>query len=208
LNYQKRFGSHFFTTEIYYRKTSEKITWIREVGDDNIMYHTFKNLNQDKAIGLEIMGNVKAFKWWGLMVSTNIYNYSITRFELEGKVQETNTYNIRGNSTFTFKWGTKFQVMPSYNGPSVNAQGTQEGFFRADIGIRHDFFNRKLNLVFKVSDVFSSATYINTSEGQNFYIYSESKRKSPIFGFSLSYKINNFKQPQRNGMNEMEFSGY
>jgi len=172
------------------------------------MYQTFENLNQDKALGLEIMGNVKAFKWWDLMVSTNIYNYSITRYELEGEVFETNTYNVRGNSTFTFKWGTKLQIMPSYNGPSVNAQGTQEGFFRADIGIRQDFFDRKLNLVFRVSDVFSSATYINTSEGQNFYIYSESSRKSPVFGISISYRINNFKQPERNGMNEMEFSGY
>jgi hypothetical protein len=101
------------------------------------------------------------------------------------------------------------QLTGFYNGPSISAQGEREGFFSTNIAVRQDFLNRKLNVIFRISDPFGSVKYVNTSRGQNFYTYNEFSRQSPIISLSISYKINNYKQERRayNGVNEMEFDG-
>lgn len=208
LNYIKRFGTSFISAETYYRQTSNKITDIRNLRQDGIMEMTFTNLDKETAAGLELSVNVKLLKWWTVTGGTNMYHYTIDGTAAGKDTRSTNTWNMRLNNDFRLKWGTRLQLNGFYNGRSVTAQGERKGFMMASLGIRQDLLQRRLTLSMNVRDIFSTMRFANSFYGDGFYSFSEFKRKSPTFGFSLTYKINNYKQrAPDNGMNEVEIDG-
>ncbi len=210
LNYQKRFRQHVLSVETYYRKTYDKITSITELREDNVMVRTFENLNSDQALGLEMMANLLLTRWWDLMASSNIYHYKVTRLEQDGGgTRERNTFNLRANSNFRIsKTGTRIQLTGLYNGPSVDAQGSSEAWWMTNIGVRQDFLENALSITLRVSDVFGTMKWASVTEGTNFTSQSEFSRQSPIFGISVSYKINNYKQRRGDSPGgDMDFGG-
>ena len=209
VNYQIKIQKSMIALEGYYRQTNNKISRIRTLGPDNILTMTFENLENDFATGAELMGNTNLAKWWNLMLTGNLYYYSLNTQNIDGgSIRSTTAWNIRSNNTFKLKWGTRIQLMGMYNGPSITAQGEREGFFMTNIGIRQDLLKRKLSVTLTVNDVFGTSKYVYTSEGTDFYVLNNSVRKSPSFGVTVSYKINNFNQKKTNfDMNEIDFQG-
>jgi len=80
-----------------------------------------------------------------------------------------------------------------YNGPEIMAQGERNSFFIVNGGIRQDIIPRSLNLTLQVRDIFGTGKFENTSEGRDFYIHQEHKRKSPTIMLGLSYNFNNYR---------------
>ena len=132
-------------------------------------------------------------KIFNFNISSNFYHYIIEGDIIETNVKSTNTWSMRGNLTLKFKTGTRIQLMGFYMGPSITSQGSREGFFMTSAAVRQDLFKNKLSLTFKVRDIFSTMNHAYTSETADFYMYHERNRMSPIFSFSLTYRINNYK---------------
>ncbi len=202
LSYQKRLFGAFVTLEGYYRVTNGKITETQFLQEDGIMHHTFKNLTSDFSLGAEMMITSEIAKWFELSLTGNVYNYRIEGNIDNQNIDESSTnWNSRLNGTFRLPKEFRFQLTSMYNGPSVAAQGTTEGFWVTNIALRKDFFERKLSATFSIRDMFKTARRATTSSGEGFYAYDSFKREAPVFMLNLSYKINNYKQKQekRNG---------
>jgi len=209
LNWQKKIGSTSVTAELYYRQTTNMMSRVTSLRDDNVMIHTMDNIGTDHSLGTEMMVTASPFKWWDLNVSGTMYRYRIDG-EIEGEEvdQLTNTWNARLNNNFKLKWDTRIQLMALYNAPSVTAQGERGSFFMINAGIRKEFLDKKLTAVFQVRDIFSTMKMSFSSEGSNFYTYNERMPQTPVFTISLSYRINNYNKRQTsNGseMNEIQF---
>jgi outer membrane receptor protein involved in Fe transport len=207
LNYQKTNKTTSLTAELYYRQTNNmmsRVSWLRE---DNIMINTMDNIGKDHSFGTEIMFNVSPWKWWDLSLTGTLFRYWI-KGEIEGEEvnQMTNTWNARLNNTFKLKWDTRIQLMAFYNAPSVTAQGERGGSYMINGGVRQDFFNKKLTAAFQVRDIFRTMNMSFSSRGSNFYTYNERRPMGPIFTFSLSYRLNNFRK-EENGSetNEIQY---
>ncbi|MFC2114110.1 TonB-dependent receptor domain-containing protein [Bacteroidota bacterium] len=207
-SYQKRLSFGVLTGEVYYRETNNKINRIAYLTDSNVMIHTFENIDQDYALGVELSGNFDIAKWWQLNASGNMFNYHIDGQILESDVnQSINTWSARLNSNFKLKWGTRIQVSVFYKAPSITAQGDRDGFFFTNIGLRQELLKKKLSVSVQVRDIFKTSSHSFTSYGENFVLSNTFIRKSPFVNFSLSYTINNYKQRYDRDQMQMDFDG-
>lgn len=192
LGYLKKFDKNALSVESYYRVSYNKIEEISGVYEENIMLHTYKNVGQDFALGIEFTFSYHLFKWWEFDLLGNFFNYRV-----EGELygidfsNQTNSWSSRFNNTFKIYKQTKIQINSLYNGPIVDAQGRSEGYIRLNAAIKTSFFENSLSLVLEFRDVFSSVRYEYNGEGPRFQSKFISQREAPLITFSVSYQFDN-----------------
>ena len=210
LNFQNRFKKSFVSVEAFYRRTNNLITRVRVLGDDNVIYSTYDNLNYDNSLGMEFVANLNLLKWWRLNGSLSSYYYSLIGVvDGEDVSDESFNWRFRLNNTFSFKTNTRIQLTGFYTAPSVRAQGTRGAFYFANIAVRQDFLNKKLSLTLQFNDMFNTMGHNFTSETNTFYTYSEFTRQGQVLMFSVTYRINNYKDKRSKGRGdgESDFGG-
>jgi hypothetical protein len=210
LNFQKQFGKSFIAIEAYYRQTNDKITRIRLLDTtttENVLIHTMDNISKDFSLGTEVMANLELYKWWNLNTSFNFFNYHIKGEILEEDISQVkNTWNMRINSTFKFKWGTRLQLTGSYAGPSVTAQGERKAFYDVNAAIRQDFMKKRLSLTLQARDIFKTRNFEFTTTSEDLYTHNRFTREPQVVVLSLTYRLNNYKQQKRDEeVNEVDF---
>jgi len=208
LNFQNRFKKSFVAFETYYRRTDNLMSRVNILGDDNVLYRTYANLNYDNSIGAELSVNLKFNKWWSINGSGTTYYYSLIG-ELDGEdvSNESINWRLRLNNTFSFSTKTRIQITGFYTGPSVTAQGTSNEFYFLNIAVRQDLFKKQMTITAKVRDILGSMSHSFISETDDFYTNSEFTREGQVFSVTLTYRINNYKEKRRsrdNGNGEGE----
>ncbi len=196
LAWMKRWNTSFISVEGYFRNEKNVFTRVFKSIENDVILHTIENLNKEQRTGVELMLNQNIGKKLNLVLTGNGYYY-----RLIGTLEETDvnkeTFSWRGGITATYKFlpTSRIQLRLSYRGASVTAQGTREGSLMSDLAIRHDFWKRRATITLQVRDIFSSMKrdFITETEGV-FYEHTSMDRESPIFNFTLSYRLNNYKQ--------------
>lgn len=203
LSYQKRIKQSFVAVELYHRQTSGKIERVTYVNDDNMIVRTVDNLTRDYSTGVELTANVALTKTWQMNLTGDFYQYKIDGEILDEQVtQTTETWGGRFNTSYRLpKIDTRFQFSAFYRAPSITSQGSRDAFFFTNFAVRQDFFKRSLSLTFNVRDIFGTMKHSFESNSDNLYTSMEFSRESPVFGLSLSYKINNYQQDRKRGSN-------
>lgn len=215
LSYQVSQNRNFINLEGYYRITENGISHITNLNENDIFVQTFDNLTSEYALGAELMINTEPFKWLRINGSGNLYNYRIEGDIVETANNESSSlnYDLRLNTTFKIFDATRLQVMLMYRSPTISAQGEREGFLATNASIRQDLFKGKLSATLQVQDIFSQMRHEFTNYGANFYSYSNFQLESPVINFTISYKINNYKnrmQRSNGGLDDvnMDMGGY
>lgn len=206
LGYQKGFGMDFIAFEAYYKHTENLISRITQIDQETGLFlQTFANVNSDKSLGGELMGNWTPAKWLKLNASFNGYYYRIDG-EMDGAAVERESFNwdTRLNATFTATPTTRIQVNSSYRGPSVTVQGSEEGFFYMNLALRQDLFKRKLSATLQVRDLLGTMKHDFTMSGTDFYSHVTMAHDPRVVTLTLSYKINNYKMKQEDMKNDSE----
>ncbi len=208
LNFQNRFKKSFVSVEAFYRRTSNIMTRVTVLGEDNVLYRTYDNLNYDNSLGAEFVANLNLKKWWRLNGSLSTYYYSIIG-KIEGVdiSEESFNWRLRLNNTFSFKTNTRIQLTGFYTAPSVTAQGTRGAFYFASLAVRQDVFKKKLSITMQIKDIFNTMGHNFTSETDDFYTYSEFTRQGQVVLLSLTYRINNYKDKRNKGRGGDDFGG-
>lgn len=198
LSLLKRMGQSFISLEGYYRHTSDLMTRITTLGNDGIRYQTIDNMNNDYSTGAELMANLQLNKWFAVIASGTLYDY-----QLKGSInnepvdnQSTN-FDARLNLDFKITKTTRFQFMSHYHGPSTTVQGHSDWAMYSNASLRQEFWDRKLSATLQLRDIFGTMRRSGYSYGTGFrneYNYSRDPR---ILQLTISYKLNNFKQKQR-----------
>ena len=203
LGYLKKIGkSNMISLESYYRITDNKVERVRSVYQENVMISNPENVGKDYSLGLEFMFSSNLFKWWEIDLMGDFHKYKVEGILYELYFSNTsNNWSSRFNNTFIISKNTKFQINSMYNGPSARAQGESAGYYMVNAAVRQSFLDRKLSLVLQVRDIFSSAKHEFTSEGPDFYNYSEYRREAPIVTLTMSYRFNNYKPDRKSRSN-------
>jgi outer membrane receptor protein involved in Fe transport len=207
LTYQKGIGKSFISLESYYRLTHDAMTRVTELQDDGSRLLTTKNMNEEHALGAELMFNFQPGKWVNLNVSGNLYQYKLVGTVSDSDVTNSSTnYDARGNVNFRITPTTRLQVQGFYQGPSVTAQGKREDFLMTSAALKQDFFKEKLSATIQIQDIFGTASSSFTNVGDNFYDSINMKRESQVVMLTLSFRINNYKKQngQRNDDSQSE----
>ncbi|MEA3505599.1 MAG: outer membrane beta-barrel family protein [Bacteroidota bacterium] len=195
----KRLPKGFLSLEGYYRKTENKITRLSTSYTNEIMMMTFENLDNDKALGMELMVNTSLTKWLKVNLMGNYYNYQVNQ-EINGEniSNESNTWSTRINGNFKITPTTRLQLSSFYRGPSITITGDRDAMFFSSMAIRKDFLNKHLNVTLNVRDIFSTMKHQITTDQPTYYIEQEMTRKGPIVMLNISYMINDYKKKQNN----------
>jgi len=195
ISYQKEIGLHTFTTELYYKTTSQKIETIRIPYQENIILQTYQNVGKDYALGGEIIINLTLAKWYLLDLTGDFYSYKVI-----GKVNNVDfakeSFNWQTDVSNTIKIGntTKIQISGNYTSPTAWSQGKKAGYYYINAAVKQTFFDKSLSLTFQAKDILGTAKDEIIYEGTGFYTYSLSKKKMPLLSLSLSWKFNKFKK--------------
>jgi len=200
LGYMRRFGRSYLSLDAFHRVTNNKIDRYSVLGDDGVYSLYTDNFDKDYATGLELTGNVNFAKWLIVNASTSMYRYRITG-TLEGaSVDRTSTnWTGRVNTTFLFSDNSRMQIQGFFRGPSVSAQGDRDAMIFTNVSYRQDFMKKKLTATVSVRDPFGTARFEGESYGDNFKRWFRWEREPRVVMFTLSYKLNNFKEDRNNG---------
>lgn len=198
IGYLRTLAAGNISGDLYYRKTDNKITTIQTLDQETgILYYHYENLNLDKAMGVEGAYVYDFTKWFNLNLSGSFYNYILEDRTTEDEgTKSSNNWDARAVTSFKFPTQTRLQLNFAYNSPTVAAQGSREESYYMDLTLRQDFLKKQLNLTVKVSDVFATRKEITETYGENFSVYSHRVSESQVFSFTLSYRLNNFKERQ------------
>ena len=195
-------GAVNFSTELYFRKTTNKIEPIRTALEENVTLTTFGNVGKDYSLGAEMMLIFDLVNFWNINLMGNVYNYRVEGSILdEPYSNESFNWQARMNNTFKLWSSTQVQFNINYNSPTVSSQGKWEEFFTSDLSIRQEIISNILAVTLQVRDVFGTAKRVYTSEGTNLYNYNSFDMHTPALTLNLRYTFNNYK-PKREGRGE------
>jgi len=203
--FQTFFGQISFSSELYHRVTNNSIERVLSVYAENVNFTTFDNVGTEYSTGTELMTIFDPFEFWSVNLMGNLFQYKI-----EGAINDepfsrkSFNWNARFNNVFKFSKTLQLQFNVRYNSPSVSSQGRWEGFFTTDVAVKKDLLDRMLSLTLQIRDVFATAKREFTSEGPDFYNYTNFNRESPVVMLNLRLNLNNFKQKQERGQGDNE----
>jgi len=183
------------------------MTRVTEFQEDGTRLLTMENLNQEHAMGAEMMFNFLINKWFNFNVSGNLYRYKLIGIISEADVANSSTnYDSRFNLNFRITPTTRLQLQGFYQGPSVTAQGRREDFLMTSAAVKQDFFKEKLSATLQIQDIFGTASFSYINEGPNYYDSINMKRESQVIRLTLGIRINNYKK-QNGGRDEGSENG-
>jgi len=196
-SYLLMIGKVLLNTEMYHRYSHSPIgPYLLEV--DGQFVETYENLDKEVNSGVELMGVYKPLEWLQFRLTGNVY-----RSEWAGGLSDGNYIegsSLQGNgsftSTFTIKKNTSLQFLAIYYAPGDIPQGWADAFYYFDFILKHSFFNKKLTLGLRTHNTFDSGLYHYTASGESYFSENWYRYEGPVVIFTLSYKLNNFKQKQ------------
>lgn len=225
LNYLKSWTWHMISLSAYLRTTSGMTNRISYLEGD-VMYSTWANVADQTNSGCEIVLKDNFFKIVDLTTTVNLYNNHISAWKynfvtennnvipLSGDKQDSFAWSVRAMLGVKIPWSLSFQANGGYNSRRLTAQGSREGGWSVDIGLRKNFGNWSFSV--NCRDLFDSRRFKSTTNGPlndmgvpTYSQYSERWRGGRTVRFTLKYSFGNM--GGKNNKNEGEIidgSGY
>lgn len=179
------------TSSLFYRQTNNEITRYRTLRPDGITEQTSLNLNRSQNYGLELVLTQEIVRWWKVNGNFSFFQRNIqASADIPGILTRTNrSWTARVTSNMNPKKGTDIQLALNYRSPFIVAQGTINGFFNVDLGVKQSVLKGRGTVSLRISDIFNTLQFQNESFGPNFVSSSRNKRESRIGFIGFSYRL-------------------
>ena len=209
LNYSLFYkGSSFFVT-VYYRRVEDVIRRYTYEREDGVRVQTFLNYTSGTNYGFDISYEQRVFAWWRFSLNGSLYQ-NITRGAEDPSLNsEGLSYQLRFNTTFSFKYDINLQLSCHYRGPNYFGQTYMAPNFSAELAARKGFFKNRFTVGLRISDLCHTMRFDNTVTGSNFVTENHRRPKRSTAAFlTLSYKINQgLKRSQRPSARQSDMDG-
>ena len=219
LNYIKSWTWHMISLSAYMRTTSNMMNRISYL-DGDVMYTTWANVADEINSGCEIVVKNNFINRIDLTTTVNLYNNHISAWDfdflsengnvipLSGRKQNSFAWDARMMASVRLPWSLSFQATGNYNSKMLSAQGSRQGGWSVDIGVRKNIGNWSLSL--NCRDLFDSRKFKSTTNGPDYTQYNERWRGGRTIRFTVKYSFGNMKsKPNKKGDGEpMDGSGY
>lgn len=198
IGYQKTLGESMITFDVFHRYKTDKIERIRTVYAPNITLDSISNVGDDYSTGAELSGLFTVYPWWDLNASASVFHYRIeSEYKTQGVDDESLNWEARFSNSFVISDNARIQFDGNYVGPSVSTQGIREAYFYTNLSWKQHLLKRKLTLTVTARDFLSTAKFESSQTGVDLNSVTSVIPKSPLFIFSLSYRLNNMKYSKK-----------
>jgi outer membrane receptor protein involved in Fe transport len=212
LGVQKYWKASSLTTNIFYNRTKDVVEDISRLQDNGVTITMPMNINTSTRYGMELIGTISPKKWVKINANVSFFQdlmSALPEENIEGS--KLFSWNSRLNLSF-FPWKSgSFQLIGNYNAPTRNIQEYHKEQYYSDVSFRQDFLKNKLSLSLRLTDIFNTRTYYETTNGNGFTTESSRYRESRVLYVGLQFKINNYnkKLPKDSGNGDtMEQDGF
>ena len=117
--------------------------------------------------------------------------------------QQSFSWSARMIGNIMLSKNSSAQITGYYSSPRLLAQGETFANYAVDLGYRHSFFNRNLNINISVRDLFNTRSWKSTTWGDGFYQTSENSFSRRMIGITATYNFGNMK-PKRQKSQQMD----
>ena len=217
-NYLKSWTWHMISLSAYLRTTSGMTNRISFL-DGDVMYSTWANVADQTNSGVEIVLKDNFFRVLDLTTTLNLYNNHISAWnykfltesgnyvDISGDKQDSFAWSIRAMAGVKLPWSLSFQANGGYNSKMLTAQGSRQGGWSVDIGVRKGLGNWSFSL--NCRDLFDSRKFKSTTNGSGYTQYTERWRGGRTLRFTIKYSFGNMGRNSRNEDGEpAEISGF
>jgi outer membrane receptor protein involved in Fe transport len=190
---QKYWKTSSITTSIFYNRTKDVVEDITRMQNNGVTITMPMNINTSTRYGMELIGTISPQQWVKINANVSFFQdlmSALPEENIEGS--KLFTWNSRLNLSF-FPWKNgSFQLIGNYNAPTRNIQEYHKEQYYADASFRQDFLKNKLSLSLRLTDVFNTRTFYETTSGNGFTTESKRYRESRVFYVGLQMQINNY----------------
>lgn len=221
LNYLKSWTYHMISVSAYLRQASDVMSRLSYM-DGDVMYSTWANVTNRMNSGVEIVAKNQLFgNWLDLTTTVNLYNnhisgwsYDVTsiasgkEISLSNKSQNSFAWDARMMANVKLPWQLAFQATGRYASEQKEAQGSRQGGWSVDLGLRKTLGNWSFSL--NCRDLFNSRHWKSTTVGETYEQYNERWRAGRQLRLTIKYSFGNMKakRNQHQDMEPMDSSGY
>ncbi|MDE5997999.1 MAG: outer membrane beta-barrel family protein, partial [Muribaculaceae bacterium] len=220
LNYLKSWTWHMLSLSAYVRTTSDMMNRISYL-DGDVMYSTWANIADEVNSGCEIVSKNSLFNHLDLTTTVNLYNNHISGWNydfmaesgnlipLSGKTQNSFAWSARMMANVKLPWSLSLQATGNYNSKMLSAQGSRQGGWSVDLGLRRVFGAWSFSL--NCRDLFDSRRFKSTTNGPDYTQFNERWRGGRTLRLTIKFSFGNMNntKPNKEGDGEpMDGSGY
>ena len=195
--------SSSLSASVFYNHTKDVVEDISRVIGDGITLTMPMNINTKTSYGMEVIGTLNPTKWSKLNANFSVFRdvmSAIPEENIEGS--DLLSWSSRLNMSFIPWKDASLQVIASYNSPTQSVQEYHKEQYYADASFRQDFLKNKLSLTLRLTDIFNTRTFYETTTGNNFTSESMRYRESRVLYAGILLKINNYnKKPTKDAAN-------
>ena len=200
LNYLKSWTWHMISVSAYLRTTSGMTNRISFL-DGDVMYSTWANVADQTNSGCEIVLKDNFFRVLDLTTTVNLYNNHISAWnynfitdngnpvKLFGDKQDSFAWSIRAMAGVKIPWKLSLQATGNYNSRMLTAQGSRQGGWSVDIGVRKNVGN--WSFAVNCRDLFDSRKFRSTTNGPGYTQYSEGWWGGRTVRFTVKFSFGN-----------------
>lgn len=201
--YQGTFGFTSLTAGVFYKQTGDIISMVSSMQPDGALYSTFENIADGKNIGTELVLIQPLAKWLRLTATYSYYTASVKGGTAANPIDNKgNSWTTRVNANFVISPDFTLQLVGMYNSPSITmqmgfggggstvmAQGKVKEMYGIDLAGKKDFFEGKLSLTARVSDIFKTRKFASEGTGAGYYLNTTRNFDSRVVYIGLSYRL-------------------
>ncbi|RPA70462.1 TonB-dependent receptor [Cyclobacteriaceae bacterium YHN15] len=200
VGYMKGWEKYLLNATVYHRFSTDILTRVIRLDDDNVAIQTRENANSRSSTGFEMVNQIQVTQWFDATLTGNIFYSEIIGDNIEAGFNNSNlswTVALLGNMAIP-NFAT-VQIQGNYRGPIVLPQGEIEPMWGINAGIRKNIMNNRATVSLNVSDIFNTRIFRIKTEDRNFVQNNMFNRETRIGTLSFTYRFGGFKD--RNGRN-------
>ncbi len=221
LNYLKSWTYHMLSLSAYLRTADNCMNRLTYRQGD-MLYTTWGNASNTTDLGVEIVGKNSLFRGvLDLTTTVNLYNNHISDWTKVLPTLDGSTVTLSGVSKNSFAWDARImanvklpwsislQATGRYASSQLTAQGTRQGGWSVEAGVRRVFGNWSVSL--NCRDIFNSRKWKSTTNGDGYWETSERWRHGRNLRLTIKYSFGNMKSKpsqRRDNGEPMDSSGY
>jgi outer membrane receptor protein involved in Fe transport len=200
VGYMKGWEKYLMNATVYHRFSTDILTRVIRLNDDNVAVQTRENANSRSSTGFEMVNQIQVTQWFDATLTGNVFYSEIIGDNIEAGFNNSNlswTVALLGNMAIP-NFAT-LQIQGSYRGPIVLPQGEIEPMWGINAGIRKSIMNNRATVSLNVSDIFNTRIFRIRTEDSRFVQDRMFNRETRIGTISFAYRFGGFRD--RNGRN-------
>lgn len=168
--------------------SNNAITRIRTIDEEGIAYSRFDNVGREMAYGFETDFSRQISEKIKVNATGRIFRSEVVS-EIANIDNQTWSYSGNLNAFMQLPFNVRASAYLNYDGPRAIAQGTRQGTFIANMGLRKDVLERRGTVSFNVQDIFLSRIYQSELRTDTYLQNSLWQRTNRFVGLTFQYKF-------------------